>query len=230
MTRSTRVRRPSLERTKPIRNWTTTVISPDPPRASAGPEVQNANRVVEEYLRAGEANARLFQNALGGGATNGGPDITQAMVRAASDMMSFWMELMTRSVGAMSATAAAPPANAQAGASRSEPSARLCVSVAVDSRQPAKVSIDLRPDAKGATLRLERLHRRGSGRKAILDGAAIEAAPGDDVVIVRLHVAADQPPGVYYGVIVNDESSLPVGTLTIELEGGRAAARAKSRR
>lgn len=227
MTRPTRVRRPSLERTKPVRNWTTAIL-PDLPRASAGPDVQNANRVVEEYLRAGEANARLFQNALGGGAKNGNPDIAQAMVRAASDMMSFWVELMTRSVGGMSVPRATTQTNPQGGASPPQPGEPLRISVAVDSRRPARVSIDLRSDAKRGNLRLERLHRRGSGRKSILAGAAVEVSPGEKPVVVRLRVADDQSPGVYYGVIVDDETSLPVGTLTVELERGRPAAGRRS--
>jgi hypothetical protein len=200
------------------------------PGASAGPEVQNANRVVEEYLRAGEANARLFQNALGGGAKNGTPDIAQAMVRAASDMMTFWVELMTRSAGAMSVPQPATQTSSRGGTSRSESGERLRISVAIDSRRPAKVSVDLRPDARRGALRLERLHRRGSGKLSILAGASIDVASGDDPVVVRLQVPDDQPHGLYYGVIVDEESSLPVGTLTVELEAPRRSAGTRARR
>jgi len=221
-----RVRRPTLERTKPIRNWST-VMSPGPAGAPARPEVQNANRVVEEYLRAGEASARLFQNAVGGTPGNGNPDIAQSMVRAASDMMSFWVELMTRSVGGM-ATAERTTSAAPQAATGSEAGRDRRLSVAVDSRRPVTVSLDLRPDARGATLRLERLHRRGPGKAAPLAGAEIETSPRDELVTVRLHVASDQPPGVYFGVIVDEESSRPVGNISVELHGARTPA--KSRR
>jgi hypothetical protein len=228
MARPDRVQRPTPARTKPNRSWAT-AVSAAPPGAPIGPEVQNANRVVEEYLRAGEASARQFQNMLGGGARNGTPDIAQGMVRAASDMMSFWVELMTRSVGGMTPGDPTRSTNPQHDAPRSDGSReRVRVSVAVDSRRPATVSVDVRPDARSATLRLERLHRRGTGRGVLLSGAAIETSSGDEPITIRLRVAPEQPAGVYHGVIVDEETSRPVGTITVELQASCPSAGAKS--
>jgi len=221
-----RVRRPPLRRTKPIRNWST-VISPAPAGAPAGQEVHNANRVVEEYLRAGEASARLFQNAVGGAPGTGNPDITQAMVRAASDMMSFWVELMTRSVGGMATAERATHATPRS-APGSDTGRDRRLSVAVDSRRPVTVGVDLRPDASAATLRLERLNRRGPGKAPPLAGAQIETSPGDEVVTIRLRVPPTQPPGVYYGVIVDEDSSRPVGNIHVEVHGARRPAKSRT--
>ena len=218
-----RFRRPPLDRTAPIRNWTT-AVSPGPSASPIGPDVQNANRVIEDYLRAGEASARLFQGALGGSRNGAGPDLAQAMMRAASDMMSYWMQLMTRSAG----NAVPTDGGAQAGPP-SPPAAQEVkgagarrVSVEVDSIRPAIVTVDLRPQAGTAGLTLERLHRQGAGAQP-LTGARIESSPDGATVIIRLTVKPAQPAGIYHGVIVDEASSLPVGTISIEVKPGRGS-------
>ena len=93
-----RARRPALERTQanPQLADGRRVRRARPTGGQVGQDVQNANRVIEEYLRAGEASARLFQGAFG--TRSGRRPISRTSpqrmgARAASDSMSFWLEL-----------------------------------------------------------------------------------------------------------------------------------------
>ena len=220
-----RLQRPALDRTAPIRNWAS-AMSSGASSTPIEPSLQNANRVVEDYLRAGEASARLFPGVSGAGRPNGAPqDIAQAMMRAASDMMSFWVELLARSTAdaAPAAAAGAKPGTHDVGDAEGANTPPR-ISVAVDSSRPATVTVDLRPEARRATLGLERLHPHGR-KAAPLRGISIERAE-DESVVIRLRITSDQPAGVYSGVIIDHATSLPVGTVAVTLQAGRGARRA----
>jgi hypothetical protein len=219
-----RLRRPVLKRTKPIRSWAT-VVSPEPLiQSQIGPDLQNANRALEEQMRAGAVTARLFQAALGLNTGSGdSQDVTQRMVRAWSDLMSFWLEFVTRSTGGMAqaterATATYPqPAEPSKEPSSPEP---LRVTVEIDCVRPAKVTVDLPLRARGSKLYVDRLHARGSNAPAITN-TEIAISPDEHLVVIRLHIDPDQPAGVYNGVIVEEETSLPVGTISVEVQAGQ---------
>jgi hypothetical protein len=212
-----RVRRPALERTAPIRNWASVIpggAAPSGGEVAQG--VQNANRVLEEYLRAGESAARLFQRPsrnTGGGDSQ---DLVQGMVRAASDLTTFWLELFARSSGAPSQSAAAvnPPSATVEPRAASDP---VRVTVEVSSGRPVSVTVDLRPEARGATLCAGRLHPRESSAPP-LPGVELGTSDSNRGIVVRLRVGPKPPPGTYDGVIVDEQSSLPVGTISVEVQ------------
>jgi hypothetical protein len=186
--------------------------------------VQGANRVVEEYLRAGEAAGRTF---MGAGVQPGSPqDLGQAMVRAASDMMTFWVELMARSAGTSGFAAPEPRQSPAASPTEAARAAALKVRVDVESARPADVLIDLRTYREGAALRVERLHAR-DGSSPPLGGGAVRLAVDDGVLIVRLRIPPAQRPGHYRGVVVDEATSAPVGTLAVDVQprGSRKTAR-----
>lgn len=187
--------------------------------------VRNANRVVEEYLRAGEASARAFQRAGGSGRPD---DIAQRMVRAASDFTTFWLELMTRSTAftdpvfrdRQPATAASPT---ESDAPRATERAPLRVCVEVDADRPVAVTVDVKAEYGEHTLYVDRLHARtGSARP--LTGVQIEARRGEPLR-VRVTAPATQPAGTYRGVVLDEATSLPVGTLSVTLHPARRTTR-----
>jgi hypothetical protein len=88
------------------------------------------------------------------------------------------------------------------------------LTVELHSPQPAEVSIDLRPRSAGIPLRVHDL-RDVDPDKPRLRGATVVATP--DGVRIHVQVPADQPPGVYSGVILDERTSLPRGVLTVRV-------------
>jgi hypothetical protein len=231
-----RIRRPVLDRTKPHRTWANVVSAVPAIDNQSSPEVQTWNRVLDDHLRAGQASARLVQEALGGisgsGASGSGAsqDLVNRMVRAGSDFMSFWLEFMSRFAGGTSLPAdrvGMGDGRPDAIAAGPVPGTPLRVTVEVDSARPTKVAVDLRPRARGSRLSLDRLHPRGSGGAPIRI-AKIDSSPDTDIVVIALRITEDQLVGVYDGVIVDDVTGLAAGTLSIEVQGARAVAEEES--
>lgn len=232
MSEKERKRRPTLERTTPIRTWAN-VMSPGPlTDIPTAPETNTWNRVLEEHLRAGQASARLMQESLG--KTSGGGDsqeLVNRLVRTGSDFMNFWLEFLTRSAASM-----APPSERGGPVNdrdrRPEPVAEpvpgqpFRVTVEVDSVRPVRVAVDVRPDARGSALRVDRLHPRHSTAPP-LRTTRVTLGP-DDVVLVQLHIDSTQPAGVYDGVIVDEVTSLPVGTISIDVRDASKTASPQS--
>ena len=219
MKRTKRVVRPKLERTKPIRSWTNAVsVTPVPSGEQVGDTVRNANRVIEEYLSAGRVSAQRFAGTTGpGGAPGTVQDIGQSMLRAVSDSVSLWLEFMARSMGG--GTPAPPPPSSPAADTSpvlSMQPAGLRVAVEVDSVRPTTVVVDLRPDVRGADLCVDRLHPRDRGA-APLTGIEIGGTDGE-IARIRLRVGSEHPPGVYDGVIIHKETSLPAGTISVDIK------------
>ncbi len=229
MSEQDRIRRPPLSRTKPIRNWNNVVsVGAQQPDGLLGDDVQNANRVVEEYLRAGEASARLFQRATGLGSSLGdSQDVAQRMTRAAADLMTFWTELFARSTGGASPAAGknGPPEGAVPSSPSREPRQTMAeapvVAVEVHSVRPVTVTVDLRPEAKGILLCVDRLHARGP-RALTIRGVEIERSDDTRIVTFRVRLPREQEPAVYTGVILDERTSLPAGTITVHVHAARA--------
>lgn len=227
--RKKRLVRPKLERTKPIRSWTNAVsVGPDPSGDQAGDSVRNANRVIEEYLSAGRASAQRFAGTNGPGGTPGTvQDIGQSMLRAVSDSVSLWLEFMARSMGGGTSAPAARPSSPPADPSPAPPmqSPGVRVAVEVDSVRPTTVSVDLRPDVRGVDLCVDRLHPR-DGAGAPLTGVEIGDTDAE-IPRIRLRVDPEHPPGVYDGVIIHRVTSLPAGTISVDIKPGRRTSRAR---
>lgn len=106
-----RIRRPALERARPIRGWATLLgasdhVEPAAPRASAEPppkdpdpvarSVELGYRVVDEYIRRGQdAAQRMRAGTYGPSAfVRDTRDLAERMVRSASDAIGAWAELI----------------------------------------------------------------------------------------------------------------------------------------
>src|SRR6185437_11439349 len=104
---------------------------------------------------------------------------------------------------------AAPAPETQGG----EPTA---VVVEVASPRPTEVSLDLRPRSLGLPLRVHDL-RAPEPDKPRLEDVTVTADPDGERVRVRVRVPEGQPPGVYSGIILDERTSLPRGTLTVRV-------------
>ena len=191
-------------------------------------------RVVEEYLRQGQNVARAMGiPSLGSApADEGLQNRMGAMLRSFTDFATLWMDLMGK-VGAGGVAASAPgssPASGTAGpfpmgggpgapetpkVVAPEP-APLGLTLEIESPRCVEVSIDLRPRSSGLSLVVHDL-RAPEPDKPRITGVRLEGLPEEERVFLRLRVPEDHPPGVYSGLILDERTSLPRGTLTVRI-------------
>jgi hypothetical protein len=226
-----RITRPKPERTEPLRSWSalmgTSETGGNGGAASldgvVSRSVEVGYRVVDEYLRHGQRVAeRLGDRSLTpGNMAQDFQELTGRMTRYASDLMDVWFQLIelasARRPGAPEATAPAaapappPPAEPAAGGTR--------VAVLMSSLQPTEVTVDVRPGALGPSLIVHAL-RAADADKPRLTEVGIEPAAADGTLRLRIRVPPDQPAGVYNGMIIDERTSRPVGTVSVRVGPG----------
>jgi hypothetical protein len=202
--------------------------------------VEAGYRVIDDYVRQGQSAARLVWGpVLGGanGAVPGSEDLQQRMgmmVRSATDLMTMWLELFgsapwTRMPGFPFAPATpapgavpiapfsmGPPPPPPAPVPASAPvSPAPIISIDVASARRTEVIVDLPQRQLPDKLRVLDL-RAPDGEAPRLGGVTIER-PGEDRLVVRLRVPDDHPPGLYSGLILDEATSLPRGTLAVRI-------------
>ena len=244
MSTDERSKRPKLERTQPIRSWSG-LFGGAPPagtRDGAGPasgaslndvvarSVDLGYRVVEEYIRQGQkAAARLSGGSYGAeAAATDVQDAAARMAQQASDFTTMWAEFMGVAawggMGRGGAFGGGPvvtdPAPEPARERRSDPPAetapdRGSMRLEILSRRATEVQLDLRTQATG-TLVVQGL-RAVDPEKPKLADVVLRPATRDDPATVRVRVPDDQPSGVYRGLIVEEETSRLVGSLTVRI-------------
>jgi hypothetical protein len=114
--------------------------------------------------------------------------------------------------GTAAPTPAAPPSRPR----RDEPAERTRVRVAVASAQPTEVALDLSPDAARRTLVVHALRAVDPGKPRLGD-VRLEPGAKDEPLTLRIRVPADQPPGVYNGLIIDAQTNRPAGTVSIRV-------------
>ena len=250
-----RLKRPTLDRSGPVRSWSTFFGVPGveaPGNGAAASAAKDAARgrpqddvndvvsrsvelgyrVIDEYVRQGERAARRFSDRSynADAMTKDAQDLTMRMAQYASDFATLWLEFMQLAMGGlgpwpMPPVGGAHPATPSASASppapappSSAPDAAppLHVKVAVTSPYATEVSLDLRPQVSARRIVVQAL-RAASGDEARLSDVALEAAGADEPMTLRIHVPAGQPPGVYNGMIVDEATSVPVGTVSVRI-------------
>ena len=198
--------------------------------------IVTGGRVVDEWIRQAEQTARLLGQSPTGSAW---PDASSRMFKAASDLMAAWlaavsMPLQTGAAGWNGATAPSrsqpmgtPGAAVSASVPEADPGAEDPVGrrdsgraveqrmrLDVTSPRPVEVSIVLH--ARGVTrfrvldLRPER------GDAPRIHGPQLEPWDADGLTL-RLEVPADQPPGLYHAVILDEVADCAAGTLTVRV-------------
>jgi hypothetical protein len=210
-----RIRRPPLDRTRPIRNWSTLLGTP---LGQAGPvengdgtaglgdvvsrSVELGYRVVDEYIRQGQRAA----NRLSAGEYRPGDwaadaqDLAQRMAQYASELAGTWFELLER-VGAATTAAAGrsaerttertverPPAPSRA------PAPRAQLRLSIDSAVPAQLFVELDVQATGRRLVAHALHACEAW-KPRLSEVEFRLDARDEIPTLHVKVPPHQPPG-----------------------------------
>jgi hypothetical protein len=89
------------------------------------------------------------------------------------------------------------------------------LTLAIDSKRPVEVTARLDPHGALGKLRVHDL-RAADEKLPRLQGARAERRGAG--LWIALKVGKDQPVGVYSGVIVEDETNLPAGTLSVRVK------------
>ncbi len=247
MSTNERIKRPSLDRTAPIRNWSTLLnAAPSGDAAPAGAadahgtapsglgdaisrSVALGYQVVEEYVRQGERAARRMSEGSyrTEAATADAQDLVQRMGRYASELVGTWLELVQRTGATTAAAPAAPrqgeaaaPRHGESAAPRTAPTpARAArLAVALHSSRPAEVMVELAPEAGGARLVVHAL-RACEASKPRLDVEVETRAALDGAPVLSVRIPDEHPPGTYEGLIVDEVTNRPVGAVRVILAG-----------
>jgi hypothetical protein len=226
-----RIRRPKLDRTDPVRNWSAMLGSA---AASAGANgilsdviarsVDLGYRVIDEYVRQGQKAAeQLTGRSTDFEALTGNvQDTSVRIAQYTSDMLGLWFQMMTAAMGAPGAAAATdtavrtetPRSAPVVGGATAEP---VRVRVEVASAQPVEVGVDLRPGA-GLTPLIVHALRAVDPDKPVLTATVVPSANGDAGVLrLRVRVADDHPSGLYSGLLLDEATGLPVGALSVRV-------------
>jgi hypothetical protein len=230
-----RARRPQPERTEPIRSFGGLFGLSGPPGDPGGGGARGAGslgdvvsrsvelgyRVVDEYVRQGqEAAQRMTDRTYGPeAAVRDAQQLTTRMVQYASDFMRLWFDFLQ--LGALGGLARPEPDRRLLREPTPTPAPELRTGPArlrleLVSGRPAEVSLELRPDAPVEHLVVHALRAEGADGRRLSD-VAIRRAADEDAVVLRVAVPADHPAGVYNGLIVDERTSRPAGTVSVRL-------------
>jgi hypothetical protein len=253
MSNDKRTKRPSLDRTQPIRSWSTLLGVPggpgaDPADAAAGdgkhpPRLEDAisrsvelgYRVVDDYIQQGQRAAqRLSAGTLTAEAVaSEAQDLGGRIARYASDFFGAWVELLDLAAAGSAARQAAPAASApQSGTSPppEQPPARRPAAgmrVQVVAARPVEVALDLRPERVSGPLRAHEL-RSADARKPRLADVTIHTDGAGATPVLRIGVPDGHPAGAYEGLLLDEATNRPVGSVRVVLGAPLARPRRRS--
>jgi hypothetical protein len=221
-----RVRRPDPERTAP-RRATTSVLdglggSDGRPSDDEAPEVTRSigqgYRIVEEYLEQSRRVAsQIAPGLIPDNLEEGLGAITSRFVRTTAEMFELWFQILDASNNSrQNQQAAAAAANGAAPAAAAQP-ASPGVTVQIQSRKPARVTVDIRASASGRRLAAHALRSIDDSLPRI-DDIRVDASREGEPVLIAVRVRDDQPAGVYNGMVIDEETSLPAGTVSVVVE------------
>jgi hypothetical protein len=219
---SERFRRPDPERTAPHRATTNVIEGLGGSGGGEGGEpgvsrsIGQGYRIVEEYLEQSRRVAsQIAPGLIPENVEEGLGAITSRFVRTTAEMFEIWFQILDRS---NSAREAAPDATSGGSAAPSPAAAPSPgVTVQVQSRRPARVTVDIRGSATGRKLAAHALRSSDESLPRI-EGVEVDASKEGEPVLVSVRIADDHPPGVYNGMVIDEETSLPAGTVSVVLE------------
>src|SRR5262249_1880944 len=90
------------------------------------------------------------------------------------------------------------------------------VRIEIASVRPTEVSLDLRPYSGERPLVVHSLRAVDADKPRLTD-VSFRAAAADDPASLRIAVPDDQPAGIYNGLIVDEETGRPLGTLSVRV-------------
>jgi hypothetical protein len=198
--------------------------------------VELGYRVIGEYMRQGEAFARSngSRPPEGDPASSDPRKLTERMVEHASELATAWLEFVqTTLVGVPPAGSrgdagahdpgafdlGGPPSPATASSPRTVPQAPSPprrISIEIASKRRAEVTVDLHPEAGVAPIVAHDLRARDPELPRIR-GVTIGPSGTSDRVLVRIAVPDDQPAATYTGLVVDDATNLPRGSVSVRV-------------
>ena len=209
-------------------------------------------RVIEEYLRQGQAFARgvPFPRSASS-ADEVAPQAVERMVQHATELATAWLDLWrsgtplvpgaapapehvrrappppfdieqpARMAARESGVGAAPSKSAASSTTQSPNASSLSpalptVAVELRCRRPTVTSVELKPGA--ITRRLVAHDLRASDPSLPrIGGIQIDYDLASDTVQLSLTIGDDQAPATYSGLIVDEQTNLPCGSLTVSI-------------
>ena len=242
---SKRRRKPDLDRSAPIRNFST-IFGP-PPREPVAEGVDLGYRVIEEYMQKGQEFARSVFAPSGGADRSGDGNgfdpkaITSRLVKVATDFAGAWLDMMqmtvdrsgARSAGPVSgfdldpgpgpATAAPGPGKDGGGTAAAPPAlAAAPVTIDIESKRRVEISVEIKapPPGSGVVLLAHDLRAPGAtpgAKPARIAGVTLARPDPAGPIVVRIKIPDHQAPGVYSGLIVDAAENLPRGTISVRV-------------
>jgi hypothetical protein len=252
---STRRKRPSLDRTRPVRSWSATLgtsaekpIAAEPPRTDGRPRprledavsksVELGYKVVDEYIQQGQRAAqRLSEGKLTAEVLSSEVnDLGGRIARYASDFFGAWVELLElAAVGSAArqnemqiAGNGAPAAEASEAPPARRPAAGG-MRVEVQASRPVEVALDLRAERVTGTIRAHELRSAESGKPRLTD-VAVRSDGAGKAPILRIGVPDDHPAGAYEGLLVDEGTNRAVGSVRVVVSPPPGARARRGRR
>lgn len=228
-----RVKRPALDRTRPIRSWSHALGSaatdglPEEPGSSGSDRpaddpvshaVDLGYRVIDQYMQQGQRAAERMRRGTYGVDALGEDmqDLAGRLVRYVSDFGSTWLEVLDRT--GVSRDRPRPETDTTNGGPHDAPpvvARPLPLRVKVRTRRSVEVTLDATTVDCGQRLVIHAL-RPGHGSGPRLDDVTFGVvAPGYGEICLRVPDSA--PPGSYSGRVIDADTNRPVGTLIVEL-------------
>jgi hypothetical protein len=245
-----RRKRPSLDRTQPVRSWSAALgtpagvaPAPDAQRSAEGkprPRLEDAvarsvelgYRVVDDYIQQGQRAAqRLSEGKLSAEVLSSEVnDLGARIARYASDFFGAWVELLElAAVGsAVRQSAGNGTGDAAAPSVPSPPPARRPANggmrVAVTAGRPVEVALDFRAERVTGTLRAHELRSADATKPRLSDVRITDEPDGNPVL--RIRVPDDHPAGAYEGLLIDAATNRPVGSVRLVVSEAPRGARA----
>ncbi len=232
---SNRPKRPKMERTEPDRSWMNGSFGPGAPatgsdaRTAGYQAINNAYRLIDEYVRQGQRMAENLWLPLDGsaGRAAGAFSAPERLMRAMGDMTMAWIEVMEQftksaqarpapgpagSAGPFASSRPEPPPAAPEAPSASPLAKASPLKLSLDARGRVEVSVQLGEGAPLAELAVTVLRSFGSDAEPTR-GVELSGAP--DQPVLRVRVPEGQPTGTYNGLFLERSSQRPSGTITL---------------
>jgi hypothetical protein len=203
--------------------------------------VELGYRVIEDYLREGQQAAKAF--GVAGWRRAPGTDddelqrMAQRVVQYGTDFAGMWMDLAARVAqssqmwppysttdrgpGQSDGSPRSPPESSGAQASTTiVGSSGVRVTVSIASRRRTTAAVELRAGPCEGLVVQEL--RCSAGGRAMIRNVEISQSPEDEAVHIAIRIPEKLQPGVYNGLILEADSSLPRGTLSVRVEASYA--------
>jgi hypothetical protein len=227
MSTDERPRRPPLERTEPIRNWSQLLRTPGEGSAAEGGQgglgdvvsrsVELGYRVIDDYVRQGQRAAQRIREGEYGPERWGqdAQDLGQRMLQHASELAATWLQLLDRSTGARPADGRPAPA-AAASSPRSAPDGAVAARLRVEVAAVEACSVVLEIGLEAARGRLSAHSLRAADvSKPRIDAIEIEPGNEERATVLRITVPPHHAAGTYEGLVMDADTSRPVGVVRV---------------